>query len=159
MNTKIVRTPHYQGTEKDFMLVISGMSPIVYEGVNEDEISWWIHPTTCTIVHLIRIVDRAPFEAQYVWTKTVYDPLSTMGFTKAGYKMTKVAGRAYPLHRIMASTFIPNDNPTWMYVIHKDGNIRNNKASNLSWGSYSDAHRRKKKRIRIRLNLKKGDEL
>lgn len=39
----------------------------------------------------------------------------------------------YNLHRIIAETFIPNDNPNNNHVNHKDENKLNNRIDNLEW--------------------------
>lgn len=58
-----------------------------------------------------------------------------------GYKMVTLSHnkkkKAYPIHRLIALTFL--DNPNNLPVVnHKDGNKLNNNISNLEWVSYSE---------------------
>jgi len=51
---------------------------------------------------------------------------------KRGYDYIRVATGNYIVHRLVAKAFVPNpDNKP--HVNHKDGNKRNNCASNLEW--------------------------
>ena len=53
------------------------------------------------------------------------------------------------LHRIMAKTYVPNDDPeTKTCVDHIDGNKHNNIPSNLEWVSRSENHKRMHARLR-----------
>lgn len=38
-----------------------------------------------------------------------------------------------PVHRLVATTFIPNSDPKKIYINHKDGDKQNNHVSNLEW--------------------------
>lgn len=42
-------------------------------------------------------------------------------------------GKEWTVHRLVALTFIPNDDITKTQVNHKDGNKRNNNVANLEW--------------------------
>jgi len=65
--------------------------------------------------------------------------LLTLNQTSDGYYMTQLwnndgSKRFYRTHRLVAEEFCNNPNPTThTYVNHKDGNKRNNHASNLEW--------------------------
>ena len=41
------------------------------------------------------------------------------------------------IHEIVANTFIPNDDPSKVFIKHKDGNRTNNCVDNLEWFSPS----------------------
>ena len=43
-----------------------------------------------------------------------------------------------PVHRIVATTFIPNTDPKKIFVNHKDGDKQNNNVSNLEWVTPSE---------------------
>ncbi len=45
--------------------------------------------------------------------------------------------KTYPIHRLVAQAFIPNPN-NLPNVCHKDDNPKNNKVSNLFWGTTQD---------------------
>jgi hypothetical protein len=53
-----------------------------------------------------------------------------------GYRMV---GRGLKVHRLVASTFIPNPNGH-PWVAHNDGNPANNRVENLRWDSISANH-------------------
>lgn len=52
--------------------------------------------------------------------------------SSSGYKFVRVGKKSYPLHRVVASAFVPNpgNKPE---VNHIDGNKTNNAVSNLEW--------------------------
>lgn len=56
------------------------------------------------------------------------DPL----ISSSGYKFVRIGKKSYPLHRVVASTFIPNPENK-PQVNHIDGNKTNNAVSNLEW--------------------------
>ena len=54
--------------------------------------------------------------------------------SSSGYKFVRIGKKSYPLHRVIALTFIPNpeNKPE---VNHIDGNKQNNAVSNLEWAT------------------------
>ncbi len=44
----------------------------------------------------------------------------------------------YPVHRLVAKFFVPNENPNRKFVNHKDGNRQNNHYANLEWVTPSE---------------------
>jgi hypothetical protein len=53
------------------------------------------------------------------------------------YMVLNIKGQRWPLHRLVATLFLPNpDNKP--FVCHKDNNVLNNQVSNLYWGSHED---------------------
>lgn len=54
--------------------------------------------------------------------------------SSGGYKFVRIGDKSHPLHRVIASAFIPNpeNKPE---VNHKDGNKENNSVSNLEWAT------------------------
>ena len=56
---------------------------------------------------------------------------------KDGYLRTQFAGKTRTVHRVVALAFVPAD-PGRDFVNHKDGNKRNNAASNLEWCTFSE---------------------
>lgn len=54
-----------------------------------------------------------------------------------GYPTVSINGRQHPFHRIIASLFIEvkQGDSSALVVVHKDGNISNNSASNLEWST------------------------
>lgn len=62
----------------------------------------------------------------------------TFGYdTGKGYLRVGVGGKQYPVHRLVAETFIPNtkNKPT---VDHKDRNRYNNSVDNLRWATHQE---------------------
>ena len=59
-----------------------------------------------------------------------------LGTIRSGYRMVKLTingkKRDFSVHRLVASTFLPNEN-NLPQVNHKDGNKLNNSVSNLEW--------------------------
>lgn len=66
----------------------------------------------------------------------VYNPftkrLFTGGVNKQGYVSTSVFGKRYFMHRLLATTFLPNPE-NHPQVNHKDMNRENNTLDNLEW--------------------------
>jgi len=51
-----------------------------------------------------------------------------------GYPTVTVRHKKYPVHRLVATTFLPkSDNPDRKYVNHIDGDKTNNNVENLEW--------------------------
>ena len=163
--SKIHRTSYSIGTKRDYLYITKGMQPIRnVPGVNEGQLRWFVHPETCSIVRIIEVRHRAPFEDFYTWSETVYDPKADTGFSTSGHKLIKIAGKTYSLHRIIALTFIPNPDPkTKTIVYHKNSDKLDCRASNLIWVSKKELAANKKKavlkpRIRLILKPKKAEE-
>ena len=78
------------------------------------------------------------FEDGRVYKKL--DPPASSG----GYRFVRIGDRSYPLHRVIASAFIPNpeNKPE---VNHLDGNKSNNAASNLEWATRDENVKHAKK--------------
>jgi hypothetical protein len=62
---------------------------------------------------------------------------------RQGYKSTVLINKekqkkTYKVHRLVALSFIPNDDPKKDAVNHKDGNKFNNKVDNLEWVSIAE---------------------
>lgn len=54
-----------------------------------------------------------------------------------GYLYIKLAGKMYPVHRLVASSFVAKPNDAHV-VMHRDNNKHNNAADNLVWGTQAD---------------------
>lgn len=155
MSKKIIRTPFYYGTKHDLELVLRGMKPISgIKGVNVKFYSWFIHPQTCNIVHIVRVDHNPPFEDRYVWTMTIYDPNAKAGFNTSGFKIVKVAGKSYALHRLVALTFVENCDPKRKTIVFCSKGKRDIRANNLIWVSPKElAFYKKTTPPRLKLNL------
>ena len=56
---------------------------------------------------------------------------------KDGYLRTQIAGKTRLVHRLIGFAFLPEDSER-EFINHKDGNKRNNNASNLEWVTRSE---------------------
>lgn len=64
-------------------------------------------------------------------------PKLLQAYQKQGYLYITVKRKAYRVHRLVATYFLPN--PDRLPIVHhKDHNKKNNMVSNLSWVSHSD---------------------
>ena len=70
-----------------------------------------------------------------------------------GYKLICLNGKQYLVHRLVASTFIPNPE-NYPQVNHKDENKTNNSVNNLEWctNDYNCHYGTKNERISIQLS-------
>lgn len=153
--TKIHRSPYYYGTERDFQMAIQGMKPIAnIRGVNDGVWRYWIHPITCKIVHLLNCEQKPRFEPVYTWMETTYDPTSQTGFS-SGRKVVRIGEKTFYLSRLIASTFVDNDNPREKTIVfHKNRDQRDCQASNLEWISRTELSSYRKRPQRLKLYLK-----
>lgn len=69
-------------------------------------------------------------------TKT--NKLLELNSLRSGYKSIHINGKALKIHRIVATEFIHNDDPTKNVVNHIDGDKLNNHVSNLEWTTLGD---------------------
>lgn len=84
-------------------------------------------------------------DKSYFVTKDGYIYSNKSGFLKKlklsknqdGYKVIKIKGKEYKVHRIVAMAYIPNPENK-PQVNHKDGVKSNNKVSNLEWVTNSE---------------------
>lgn len=92
----------------------------------------------------VNTVDGIDF---YAVKETGWMPVSRCGlvlgnnreiFGRPNGSMGYLLYKKIPIHRLVATTFIPNDNPKRIYVNHKDGNKHNNSVSNLEWVTPSE---------------------
>ena len=86
---------------------------------------------TTTSPHIIRRIDTGKINAQSI--------------TNSGYYQITINGRTYPVHRIIASQFIPNEDPDNLTdVNHINHNKLDNRISNLEWISHAQnlSHRK-----------------
>jgi hypothetical protein len=78
-----------------------------------------------------------------------------LGFSKTGHKLVKIGGKTYALHRIIALTFVHNPSPEEKPIVaHKNGSIRDCRASNLEWISRTELSSYRKRHQRLKLYLK-----
>jgi hypothetical protein len=54
-----------------------------------------------------------------------------------GYLYVKLEGKMYPVHRLVASSFVKKSNDANV-VMHLDNNKHHNAAENLMWGTQAD---------------------
>ena len=87
--------------------------------------------------HIIRRIDTGKINAQSI--------------TNSGYYQITIAGRTYPVHRIIAQQFIPNEDPEHLTdVNHINHNKTDNRIENLEWITHAAnlAHRKSFKKQR-----------
>ena len=76
-------------------------------------------------------------DGQVISTVCVEPKLLSQWYTVDGYLRTKVNNRNKSIHRLVAETYLPNDNNA-LQVNHKDGNKENNHVDNLEWVTQSE---------------------
>lgn len=64
--------------------------------------------------------------------KEIGGTISKWGYRTASLRLNGECTKHY-IHRLVAQTFIPNDDCTKIVINHKDGNKLNNHFSNLEW--------------------------
>ena len=67
-----------------------------------------------------------------------YNAIILKQFNQNGYLAVTIDGTNIKTHRLVALAFIPNNDKSKNTVDHINGNIRDNKASNLQWLSLLD---------------------
>ena len=77
-----------------------------------------------------------------------------------GYWRVSMCGKSYSVHRVVAETFIPNDDPERkIFVDHKDSDPSNNHRSNLQWITPSDNAKKAKRGVsRLCIPVQEVDE-
>lgn len=76
--------------------------------------------------------------------------------TDSGYLCVITCRGAVNVHRLVLSTFLPNDNMHKLTVEHKDHNKRNNKLYNLEWLTREENLGRAQKDLLIDKDIKKN---
>lgn len=138
---KRTHSPYYYGTQEDLTKKINTGFKLIKgcPWVNKDTTkdAWLLHPDTCTILHVKGIKGYGAHKGEFYWTEHTYDGYENKWFNNCGYLMCNVGGKTVLLHRIMAETFVPNDDPenkTYVQHIVATGHKkRMNMASNLRW--------------------------
>ena len=64
-------------------------------------------------------------------TKTYKSPQT--GYEYKTFVLKNEEVKTVMIHEIVATTFIPNDDPLKVFIKHKDGNRTNNCVDNLEW--------------------------
>lgn len=77
---------------------------------------------------------------------------SRLGYLQVRLKVNG-KNKTFYLHRLVAETFVKNPDGK-KDINHKDGNIRNNKASNLEWGSEEEAIKMAYRSVPMMMRLK-----
>lgn len=85
---------------------------------------------------LYKIGDRGTVLSKKLWWQPRAESFSHKGYPKIALSKDG-RSRTYPIHRLVASTFIPNPENK-PQVNHKDGNKKNNAVSNLEWATESE---------------------
>lgn len=57
-----------------------------------------------------------------------------------GYYCVNIRYRLYPVHRLVAMAFVPNPEGK-TDVLHKNGDLGDNRADNLRWGYHNEGRR------------------
>ena len=100
--------------------------------------------STCGEVRSVaRVVETSVGPRAYV-SKILRQHVSKLGYVCVGLSVKKGATRVFGVHRLLAMTFIPNDDSeNKTMVCHCDGNKLNNALTNLRWdtpkANYQDA--------------------
>lgn len=114
--------------EKEFLEAVKDMKPIVgVNGINEQYNQIFISPDAKRMIQ-IKYLDY--YNETITWFYCTID--NDCSYNHNGYKLVKAAGKVFLLHRAIACTFCENPNG-YKEVNHKDGNKKNNCASNLEW--------------------------
>lgn len=91
-----------------------------------------------------------------VYTKRFMVPTQNL----LGYKRVKLGNKSYQLHRILAETFLKNDDPSQkIYVNHIDSDPFNNDLSNLEWVTPSENSQKARKKAGRHWNQLQEEDL
>lgn len=95
-----------------------------YEVSNQGNIRSWKIPRSKKIANTPRLLKKKLNTKTGYYNVTIYDQ---SGILKTHY-----------VHRLVAQTFIPTDDPKHTVVRHLDDNRLNNNVENLAWGNQKD---------------------
>ena len=112
-----------KGFDVNFNKAIEGMKKIPNIGSDA-----WINKEGTKIVVLKWVNDDS--YPTYCWLET--DTSTDRSYNNAGYKLVSINTKMYLLHRLVATTWVPNPN-NYNEVDHIDSNKKNNSADNLEW--------------------------
>lgn len=122
-----MRKAYTKGLKADFTKAIKGLKKIPV-----DYIDAWISPDGLKIIQL-----KKSNNDEYVWLESIvtYDH----GINNAGYKLVGLGPMTELLHRLVAKTYVKNDNPVRKTEVnHIDHNKLNNDYQNLEWVTHEE---------------------
>ena len=77
-------------------------------------------------------------KVRYKNTKRLMSPFDSRGYMRVGLMTDTRGQQKFPVHRLVASAFVPGFTEERHFVNHIDGNKRNNIAQNLEWVTASE---------------------
>lgn len=132
---KTGRSGYFYATKEEFMAILAkgGFVPITYKSCNTNGFQEYFINEECDIISIK--TNNKDDRIKYSYYK--YNPNTSKIKNNKGYHSVNIGFSAL-LHRVVAATFLGQPRIDQTDVHHKNGNVDDNRPSNLEWISHRD---------------------